>query len=88
MVSESQWPQGSRFVPLTQLREGDAGQLLQVTAPPDLALQLAEAGFTLGVRIRLLRRAPLGSPLAVEVNGTRYCLRAETAASLLVSEHD
>lgn len=49
-----------------------------------LRLRLADMGFTPGAAVRVIRTAPLGDPLEVEVRGYRICLRREAAHGILV----
>ncbi|MSR75423.1 MAG: ferrous iron transport protein A [Planctomycetes bacterium] len=76
-----------KAVALAQLAEGIGGVLLELQGSATVALKLAEAGFVPGARVRLVRRAPLGSPLEVEIDGARFSLRAETAALVMVQIH-
>lgn len=49
-----------------------------------LGQRLADMGFCPGVAVRVVRRAPLGDPLEVDLDGTRICIRAAEAEHLLV----
>ena len=46
--------------------------------------RLLSLGVTRGVEIRVVRLAPLGCPLQVEVRGTSITLRKEEAADLVL----
>ena len=46
--------------------------------------RLAELGFIPGERVRLLRKAPLGDPLHIEIMNYELCLRKEEASSIQV----
>ena len=48
------------------------------------AKRLEDLGFVPGTRLRVLRRAPFGDPVEVELRGYRICLRAEQVAGLMV----
>lgn len=43
------------------------------TCPQELRLQ--DLGFTPGTRLKVVKRAPLGDPVQVEVRGCQMCLR-------------
>lgn len=47
-------------------------------------LRLREMGLLPGTPIRLLRVAPLGDPLEIEVRGSRLSLRRAEAAEIVV----
>lgn len=51
----------------------------------DLALDLMELGLTPGTRVEVIRAAPLGCPLEVDVAGARLALRRTVAALVLVA---
>lgn len=53
-----------------------------VDASPDLRRRLLELGVLPGVRVTVIRRAPLGCPLEFDVGGARYAVRRETAAAV------
>ena len=47
-----------------------------------VAERLADLGFVPGTPVCVVRRAPLGDPIEVEIRGYRLCLRAEEAAAV------
>jgi len=49
-----------------------------------LARRLGELGFVPGTEIQVVRRAPLGDPIEIELRGYRVCLRREQLEGLLV----
>ena len=48
--------------------------------------RLADLGFVAGTEVKVIRRAPLGDPIEIEVRGYRLCLRAADLAGLCVRE--
>lgn len=48
--------------------------------------RLADLGFVAGTEVKVIRRAPLGDPVEIEVRGYRLCLRAADLAGLCVRE--
>ena len=46
--------------------------------------RLREMGFLPGARLRLVRRAPLGDPIEVEIGGAHLALRNADAALIQV----
>ena len=63
------------------------GSLARVTAvlgEGDVPLRLLEMGFLPDVEVSVVRRAPLGDPLEVEVLGYRLVLRCSEARQVQV----
>jgi len=50
----------------------------------DDSFRLREMGFMPGARLRLVRRAPLGDPIEVEIGGAHLALRHADAALIQV----
>lgn len=46
--------------------------------------RLAELGFVPGTRVSIVRVAPLGDPVEVEIRGTRFCARRSELVGLCV----
>ena len=44
--------------------------------------RFADLGFIPGTLVRIIRRAPLGDPLEIEIRGTRVCARVEELRAL------
>lgn len=67
-------------VPLSSLRPGTAGTVVQVRGPlgrPDeqLVRRLIEIGFLPGESVRVMARAPGDEPIAVRVGRSTFALR-------------
>ncbi len=70
--------------PLAGCAPGVRATVVAVSCEPRFRLRLAEMGFTHGAPVCVVRSAPLGDPLEVEVRGYRLCLRRAEAAEILV----
>lgn len=70
--------------PLHRLSAGEAGTVVSVTGDPALRRRLLEMGFCNGVRVELIRRAPLGDPIEFRLRGYLLSLRNEQAQHVLV----
>ncbi len=70
---------------LDALAIGTAGRVERVRGNRAVAQRLQEMGLTTGVVVKIVRVAPLGDPLEVEVRGYRLSLRKEEAAVVEVS---
>lgn len=75
---------GEAAIPLLAL---EVGRSARIAAPADgdaIPTRLVDLGFVPGTELRVLRRAPFGDPIELEIRGYRLCLRAEQVAGLLV----
>lgn len=69
---------------ISHLVQGDRVRLLEFGAtPPDYRRRLLSLGVTRGVEMTVMRVAPLGCPVLMEVRGTSLSLRKEEACHLL-----
>ena len=71
-------------VPLSSLARGDRAIVLGVDASTPEGRRLLELGFLPETEIRVVRRAPLGDPIAFYLRGGQICLRASEAARIRV----
>ncbi|MEN9471444.1 MAG: ferrous iron transport protein A [Candidatus Aquirickettsiella gammari] len=73
-------------IPLTQLRSGQSATILGFS--PDIAPQCRKLLQHLGIHrqtaITLIRRAPLGDPLQLQVLGSQFSLRSSEACHIYV----
>lgn len=68
---------------ITEFAEGDRARLLDFGQTESVyRRQLLSLGITPGVEITVIRFAPLGCPVQVEVRGTSLALRKEEARHL------
>ncbi len=73
------------IVSLSSLAPGESGTVQQMQGLGRNARQrLLEMGLMQGVRIRLVRRAPLGDPLEIHLKGYRLMLRDSEACSIFL----
>lgn len=70
---------GGRLAPLSALRRGDRAVVERLDGGRELALHLTELGLARGERVRLVRAAPLGDPLEIELLGYRLAIRRAEA---------
>jgi Fe2+ transport system protein FeoA len=63
--------------PLTELAPGETGRLCEPSAGAAVSRRLLDLGFVPGTTLKVLRRAPLGDPIEIEIRGYRICLRRE-----------
>lgn len=72
-------PVGAGSTTLDQLRPGDLAKTVRVRPAPETAQRLQELGFVPGTVVRLVRHAPFGDPLEVELCGYHLSLRKAEA---------
>jgi ferrous iron transport protein A len=60
---------------LSRLEPGAEAVIVGVSGAGPESLRLRDLGFVAGTRIRCIKRAPLGDPVAYDVRGTHLCLR-------------
>ncbi|HTU70090.1 MAG TPA: metal-dependent transcriptional regulator [Candidatus Baltobacteraceae bacterium] len=71
--------------PLAQMPEGTHARIQSVTEEfPEILRYLAEIGLRPGVEISLLKKAPLGGPLTIAVNGKEHAISLELAGLVTV----
>ncbi len=63
---------------------GSSARIRRLTGDPALRERLVELGLAPGQSVRVLRRAPLGDPLEVQVRGYRLAVRGEEASGVEV----
>ena len=69
---------------ITAFSPGDTLRLVGFGGtPPGYKSRLLSLGLTKGTELRLIRKAPLGCPIQVEVRGTSLTLRLEEAGELI-----
>ena len=72
------------YSPLSGMCAGSSGMVDSIHLECDDSFRLREMGFMPGERLRLVRRAPLGDPIEVEIGGAHLALRHAEAALIHV----
>lgn len=67
---------------LDQLQTGHAAELVDIENGLELRSRLMEMGLTPGVRLSVVRVAPLGDPIQIMVRSTRISLCKQDAAGI------
>jgi len=70
--------------PLSELALGQTGRVTEVTGPAEIRHRLMEMGLTSGADVRMVRIAPLGDPVELQVRGYRLSVRKSEAASIFI----
>lgn len=69
---------------LADLPHGAPARVQAFAPGSEHALALMQLGLVPGARVAVIRQAPLGDPLEVDVTGARLALRRAVAATVLV----
>ncbi len=77
-------PPASNTATLCDLRPGESASISGLESGVSFRVRLLELGFVPGGRLKVIRRAPLGCPVEVEISGSHYCLRREQAKAVWV----
>ncbi len=71
---------------LNRILPGETVKVTKVLGTADLRRRLIEMGITTGRELYVQRVAPLGDPMAVEVNGASLSLRKQEASQIIVEK--
>jgi Fe2+ transport system protein FeoA len=69
---------------LADLTPGQSATIEHVGGQAEVRFRLLEMGLTNGTSVRLVRRAPLGDPLELDVRGYRLSLRKSEARGVSI----
>ena len=72
------------MVLLSQLNHGESGQVLEVAVCGTLRRHLLNLGLVPGSTIKMVRRSPLGDPVAYRIRGATLALRKQEADKISI----
>lgn len=73
------------YIRLSELSEGDSGIIYAIRGGPvHYRKRLLDLGLTPGTPIKVIREAPLGDPIEIEVKGYSLALRRKDAWHILI----
>ncbi|MBI9072051.1 MAG: ferrous iron transport protein A [Melioribacteraceae bacterium] len=70
---------------LSSLRTGDLAEVKNVLAKGEIRRRLLDMGLIKGAILEVIRKAPLGDPIVVKLNGFDLSLRLNEAENIYVS---
>jgi ferrous iron transport protein A len=70
---------------LDNLNTGEQGRITGLTGAADIRRRLLEMGLTPGTLLRVVRFAPLGDPIDIEVRGYHLSLRKDEARQVMLA---
>jgi len=71
---------------LDQVKPGDSARITRLQIAGAVGQRLAEMGLNPGARVRVVRTAPLGDPLEIQLEDYSLSLRKAEARCVEVSE--
>lgn len=75
----------AKCIALVDLPSRQKARIEGFELPPDQRARLMEMGLTPGAEVQLIRYAPLGDPIEIEVRGYRLSLRKREAEGIRVA---
>ncbi len=73
---------------LSNLKAGEAGTVAKVKSTGQIRKRILDMGITTGVRVEVIRAAPLGDPVEFELRGYLLTLRKDEADTVIVSTEE
>jgi len=70
--------------PLSNLKKGESGWVKKNSTTGELKQKLLDMGIVSNVQVKILKVAPLGSPIDILIKGYQLTLRKEEAEKILV----
>lgn len=70
---------------LKELRPGESGVVISIGSKGPVKKRLMDMGVTPGAEIKVIKMAPLGDPVEVNLRGYELSLRKEEAAQIVVN---
>jgi ferrous iron transport protein A len=71
-----------------ELKKGNTAVIASTPEPKDEVLRLHEMGLIPGTQFKVVKIAPLGDPIEIDLRGYRLCLRKQEMAGFEVEVID
>ncbi|MEA2022129.1 MAG: FeoA family protein [Candidatus Caldatribacteriota bacterium] len=72
--------------PLSSLKKNESGLVKRNSTTGELKQKLLDMGIVSNAQVKVLKVAPLGSPIDILIKGYQLTLRKEEAEKILVEE--
>lgn len=69
---------------LSELHPGESGKIVSVGGEGNLRTRILDMGLTKGAVVRIVKKAPLGDPLELQVRGYALSIRKKEAEMIEV----
>jgi Fe2+ transport system protein FeoA len=73
-----------QVLPLSHIKIGDKVEVVKMNSDGEIRYRLLDMGLIKGVKLKVIRVAPLGDPIEIEMSGFNLTLRLNEAESILV----
>ncbi len=73
---------------LSDLKKGERAEIMSTEAKGDIRKRLLDMGLVKGQKLLVIRKAPLGDPLEIKLNGFYLSLRLDEAKYIFVKTLD
>ena len=73
-------------IALSELKAKEKGEIVTLKAKGEIRRRLLDMGLVKGVQITVVRKAPLGDPIEINLKGFNLSLRKEEAQSIVVNK--
>ncbi len=71
---------------LSELKPGQGGKITSIGEKGPMRRRLMEMGVTPGIEVKVIKVAPLGDPMEVNIRGYELSLRKEEATQIVISQ--
>ncbi len=71
---------------LSELKDGESAKVISVDTEVDLKKRLNQMGMVKGVKVTVIKRAPLGCPIEIKLRDFYIALREEDCENIKVEK--
>lgn len=71
---------------LKDLKVGQKGSIRKIRISGALKQRFMDMGITRGVEVKVVKRAPLGDPIEIEIRGYNLSIRKDDAQNIEIGE--
>lgn len=71
---------------ICDLKKGESGRILKIQGRGPLKRRFSDMGVTHGTQVEVIKVAPLGDPIQVNLKGYELTLRKEDAANVQLED--
>ena len=75
---------GNEKMTLKELKVGESGTVVSIGEKGPVRRRIMDMGVTPGARLKVIKVAPLGDPVEVNIRGYELSLRKDEAAQIIV----
>ena len=73
-----------RKIDLSLLKEGKEGIVFSLDLTGKIKYRLLDIGIVPGAKIKVIKTAPLGDPIQIEIKGYNLCIQKEIAKKIII----